>query len=79
MGKNSVCTPTSAGESVNVDIRKIENGYVTRESRSDSKGYHTTERFSAEKPVIALPGLSQGGKAKGKPGNSLAKALRSMK
>ena len=35
-----------------VDVRKIDNGYVVRESRCCDGEYHSSEHYSAEKPNL---------------------------
>ena len=42
------------GESISYDVsvRKIENGYVMRMSRSDNRGYTSVERFSKTTPKL---------------------------
>lgn len=37
-----------------VDIRKIENGYIVRESTYGPKGYKSTERFTDKAPTISM-------------------------
>lgn len=39
-------------ECCSVDIRKIDNGYIIRESRSTAQGYTSSERFSKTNPGI---------------------------
>lgn len=47
--------PDSENESVSVNVRKIDNGYVISESRCKGSDYTYNERFTAEKPDIASP------------------------
>ncbi len=44
MGKN---------ESVSIDVRSIDNGYVTRRSQYGDGTYSSTESYSKEKPSLA--------------------------
>ena len=61
-------------ESYSVDVRKIENGYVTRTSVYGSGDYKSTEVFSATKPDLDAPKAPrQSG------GSSLRDACRSLK
>lgn len=53
---------TSGGnESMNIDVRKIDNGYITRETRySDGGGYQSKETYSPTKPSLN-PSIGKGG------------------
>ena len=53
------------------EIRKIDNGYITRESHDDGLGYRSMETYSAEHP-------EKSGEIGGK-GNPMAKAVDFMK
>jgi hypothetical protein len=47
------CGPRSTEKSV--EIRKIENGYIVRESTYGGKGgYKSTERFTEKPPTIQI-------------------------
>lgn len=49
----SVCGP--AGTEKSVEVRKIANGYIVRESTYGGKtGYKSTERFSEKPPTIQI-------------------------
>lgn len=60
MGKRLSDTATLAGtpfggnedqrEHHTKEVRKIDNGYITRESHDDSLGYRSMETYSAEHP-----------------------------
>jgi len=58
MGKLSklvaaVAGPRSENEYASIDVRKIDNGYVTRQSRhSDDGGYESKETFSPDRPSL---------------------------
>lgn len=41
-------------ESVSVDVRKINNGYITRTSRSGAEGYTSAEEYSEDKPSVGI-------------------------
>lgn len=44
---------SNLGESVNIDIRPIDNGYIKRETKcSDVGGYTSKETFHSEKPSL---------------------------
>lgn len=48
---------SSGGPERTVDVRKIENGFIVREScYSDKGGYKTSERFSPTAPEIKVDG-----------------------
>lgn len=62
-GKSRAASPTTTRVSVTdkrgaertVEVRKIENGYVVRESvYSPRKGYTSKERFSEKCPTLAI-------------------------
>ena len=38
---------------MSTDIRKIDNGYVTRHSHSANGEYHSREEFSKERPMLS--------------------------
>lgn len=42
-------------QSMSVDVRKIENGYVTRTSTYGSDSYESRERFTKEAPKLRDP------------------------
>lgn len=42
-----------------VDIRKIENGYIVRESSCGPRGYKSSERFTPTAPKIDMPGMAK--------------------
>ncbi len=46
------CGPGDGSESCSVDVRRIDNGYVIRESRCSDGQYHSSERYSQEKPSL---------------------------
>lgn len=61
-----ISAPVSSNQSVSVDVRKIDNGYIVRKSTYDDKGnYKSSERFSATKPTV---GITQTVAAPRKPG-----------
>jgi hypothetical protein len=73
----SMPSPAAIGdsESLNVEVRRIDNGYITRESRYSQGDYKSCERFSQDKPVLgdlAKPQTSPGR-------SSLRNAVRSLK
>jgi hypothetical protein len=41
------------GESMSIDVRKIDNGWVSCHSRSDRTGYHRREEYHAERPRLS--------------------------
>jgi hypothetical protein len=53
------------------EIRKIENGYVTRETRSGDGSYNSTERYSPNHPNADNATFGSG--------NAMAKAVDFMK
>lgn len=50
----SVVRAEGGSISYDVSVRKIENGYVTRMSRSDDRGYTSVERFSKTTPKLTV-------------------------
>jgi hypothetical protein len=50
----AICAPGDA-ERLSMEVRPIENGYVTRHSRHGKDGYESREVFSAQKPEMAMP------------------------
>ena len=46
------CGPRTTEKTV--EIRKIENGFIVRESTYGPKGYKTSERFTAKAPTIEI-------------------------
>lgn len=42
----------NCGSSCSVDVRRIENGYVTRTSRCEEGKYSSSESFSREAPKL---------------------------
>jgi len=59
--------PARYGQDYNVSSRKIENGYVVRESMCDPQTgeYRSSERFSKEQPKIVPAKVSRGGAGEG--------------
>lgn len=50
-----VCVSDTRGAERTVDVRKIENGFIVRESVYDpKKGYKSTERFTDKAPTLAV-------------------------
>lgn len=50
-----VSVTTGNGKERSVEVRKIENGYILRESTWDGKGaYHTSERYCEKAPTLAV-------------------------
>lgn len=63
----------------NLNIRKIENGYVVNESWNDpKKGWQSKETFSECMPHVELKAPSKV-KRQAKPKSTLAKSIRAMK
>lgn len=51
----SVAMPKSSGEDRQIDIRRIENGWVIRESWTTKKGeYQSKETFSEKQPSLEV-------------------------
>lgn len=46
--------PKSDNHSVSVDVRKIDNGYIIRESHVGDGSYRSCERFSPTKPTFEV-------------------------
>lgn len=45
--------PKGSSESLSVEVRPIDNGYIKRESRySDTGDYSSKETYSQDKPVM---------------------------
>ena len=44
--------PGNSEESVSTTIRKIDNGYIIRRSRSTDTDYESSEAYSRERPMI---------------------------
>ena len=53
------------------EVRKIDNGYITRESHDDSLGYRSVETYSAEHPG-STPTVGHGS-------DSMSRAVNFMK
>jgi hypothetical protein len=75
--------PLAHGKSENCDYismqtRKIDNGHITTRTVGDSKGYHTTETYSAEAPEIHHPTPVNGSAVQGG-NNSLKKAVEHLR
>lgn len=51
--KPVTATPTR-DSSVNISVRKIDNGYIVSESRCGPKGYECKERYSASAPKVDI-------------------------
>ena len=50
-----VARPITPGNETSIDVRRISNGFVTRESTySDDGGYQSEETFSKKPPKIAI-------------------------
>ena len=64
--------PEKENESCSVDVRRIDNGYVVRESHYKDGSYSSKETFSSEKPVIENMGT---GKEEQTPDSSLRDAM----
>jgi len=60
--------------SLEVDVRRISNGYVTRESKYSDKGYQCTETFSE-----GFPGPKGAEHGPNETRNSLAEAVGYLK
>ena len=52
LNDTSALTDIGSGESNNISVRKIANGYVTSVSGCGPNGYHSEERFSERAPRI---------------------------
>lgn len=51
----SVPAPTTSGQGEStVEVRKIANGFIVRETTSGPRSFKTKETFTAEKPQIAI-------------------------
>ena len=48
----SVPSPMNRDESVSVSVRRIDNGYLLRKSRSSDGAYSESETFSKERPML---------------------------
>lgn len=42
-------------DNISLSIRKIENGYITRESGTKRGKWYECERYSEQKPTIEIP------------------------
>lgn len=47
-------SPVNDNQSVSVSVRKIENGYVTSRSLTDSGSYEHKEVFSKDRPDLTV-------------------------
>lgn len=52
-----VCVSDSKGAERSVEVRKIDNGFIIRESvYNPKKGYTSTERFTDKAPTLDVKG-----------------------
>jgi hypothetical protein len=49
---NLMVAPGNSEESVSTTIRKIDNGYIVRRSRSTDTDYESSESYTRERPMI---------------------------
>lgn len=61
------------GDSLSVDVRKIDNGYITRSSSYKNDEYHSRESYSPDKPDFSVQSDTQ------QESSTLRKAIDSMK
>jgi hypothetical protein len=62
----------SENRSVSVDVRKIENGYIIRESHYGNGDYKCSERFSPKSPKVEVRSTVESGR---KGGNARSSSL----
>lgn len=70
MARNILNGPDSENESISISVEKIDNGYITTESRWDGKNYESNRVFSEVKPKLGTSTAKPVAKS-----NSMARAV----
>lgn len=64
--------PKTDDHSVSVDVRKIDNGYIIRETHMGGGDYKSCERFSPTRPSFEVRSTAESGR---KGGNARSSSL----